>query len=137
MRRWIGVLAVTITLCWPAYAEAAHNLGRRAQRCHGIQGIVRLIRCEARVFRSPGGPSKAVAVARCESNLNPSVRGGSNNHYVGLFQWYEPNWAEIARKWVRPVGLHNLRWQNPEANTIAAVRLARSLGTWEGYWACG
>ena len=137
-----SLLFVTVVVGFPTEVRAHGDHGRRVMRCHRIDWsesrtkMARLIRCVANVWNSPGTADYAVAIARCESGLNPNVIGGSNNHYLGLYQFYYRNWDRLARKYIKPLGFNNTRWRNGEVNAILAVRVAKTRGSWSGYWSC-
>lgn len=143
MRKTIAVLAVAGIIATAGPAEAGmFEDHRRVAKCHGIEWqrgqakVARLIGCVTRAFDPPGTPDYALGIARCESGLNPRVIGGAGDNYVGLYQFNRSTWPAVAAHWVAPLELHNLRWANAEAQAIAASRIARSRGTWAGYWAC-
>lgn len=144
MRKIIVILIFT-ALSFFYIETLAANAGRlsdhpRVLACHQIEwekskaATARLIRCASRVWNAPNTPDYAVCIAEHESGLYAKAIGGSNNHYVGLYQFYIYNWNGIANKYIKPLEINNLRWQNGEANIIAAMRIAHMRGTWDGYW---
>ena len=93
----------------------------------GDRNVRRLIRCAAERWRVPGGPRKAIAVARCESGFDPRAYGNGN---AGVFQHRLIYWPWRARTWGFPgAGAYNGR-----ANVIVSVRMAARFG-W-GAWSC-
>jgi hypothetical protein len=97
----------------------------------GTRHIKHLIRCAARRWDSPGTPTKAVEVARCESHLRPDAF--NPNGYAGLFQQSTAHWAERADRYGQP----DRSVFNARANVIVSVRMARALGSWSAWGGCG
>ncbi|MCI0636103.1 MAG: hypothetical protein L0206_19630 [Actinobacteria bacterium] len=97
----------------------------------GTWHIKRLIRCAARRWDSPGTPTKAVEVARCESHLRPDAF--NPNGYAGLFQQPIARWPERADRYGQP----DRSVFNARANIIVSVRMARALGSWSAWSGCG
>jgi hypothetical protein len=91
--------------------------------------LKRLIRCAARRWHVAGGPDKAVAVARCESRLNP--RAYNPGGYAGVFQQATRYWPSRATTY----GFRDYSVYNGRANVMVSVRMAHR-GGW-GPWACG
>jgi hypothetical protein len=89
--------------------------------------LKQLIRCAARRWPVPGGPDKAIAVARCESHLNPSAYGSGN---AGVFQQAVVYWPARARG----LGFAGASPFNGRANSIVSIRMAHG-GGWEA-WSC-
>ena len=90
--------------------------------------LKRLIRCAARRWDVAGGPDKAVAVARCESRLNP--RAYNPGGYAGVFQQATRYWPSRATIY----GFHDYSVYNGRANIMVSIRMAHR-GGW-GPWAC-
>jgi hypothetical protein len=86
-----------------------------------------LIRCVARRWKVPGGPNKALDVARCESGFNP---GSYSNGNAGVFQHRVIYWPGRAKKY----GFGGWSVYNGRANVIVSVRMAH-VGGWEP-WNC-
>lgn len=93
----------------------------------GPDEVERLIRCAARQWPVPGGPDYAVAVARCESGLDP--RTVWYGHY-GVFQHVSRYWPERAEAY----GFAGKSPLNGRANVIVSIRMAH-VGGW-GPWSC-
>jgi hypothetical protein len=91
--------------------------------------LKRLIRCAARRWDVAGGPDKAVAVARCESRLNP--RAYNPGGYAGVFQQATRYWPSRATNY----GFPDYSVYNGRANVMVSVRMAHR-GGW-GPWSCG
>ena len=87
---WLWVLVLVVSglavLAMPAQSEAASQVPRRgtvAYCYHAAVGVARRA-CVVRVVFAPVGESrKAVAVAWCESRLDPRARNG---RFEGVFQ---------------------------------------------------
>jgi hypothetical protein len=78
LRRALVAALASASLLIPAHvavAEQANEVPNRVCEYDWREGtwhIKQLIKCAARRWDSPGTPTKAVEVARCESNLNPT-----------------------------------------------------------------
>jgi hypothetical protein len=97
----------------------------------GTRHIRLLIKCAARQWDSPGTPRRAVAVARCESDLRPNAY--NPNGYAGLFQQATRYWPDRAAYWGQP----NRSVFNGRANVIVSIRMAADAGTWRAWAGCG
>ena len=103
MRRAIVAVLASASLLAPASTAVAREAQTVPVRvCDydwraGTWQIKQLIRCAARRWDSPGTPDQAVAVADCESNLNP--RAYSSSGYAGLFQQSTRYWPVRADQW--------------------------------------
>lgn len=86
-----------------------------------------LIKCAARRWKVPGGPNKALGVARCESGFNPKAYSNGN---AGVFQHRVVYWDGRARKY----GFRGWSVYNGRANVIVSIRMAHA-GGW-GPWNC-
>ncbi len=93
--------------------------------------VKRTIWCAVDHWAVPGGASKAVAVAECESGLYPLASNGS---YAGVFQQALAYWP-IRFLNLRPRGwkLSSSVW-NARSNVVISIRMAHE-GGW-GPWAC-
>jgi hypothetical protein len=92
--------------------------------------VKRLIRCAAQRWPVPGGGVKAIAVADCESHLDPRALSSSGS-YAGLFQQSTRYWPSRAKQF----GQHHRSVYNGRANVIVSIRMvhaARSWGDWAG-----
>jgi hypothetical protein len=96
----------------------------------GTWHIRQLIKCAARRWDSPGTPSKAVEVARCESHLNPAAYNSGG--YGGLFQQSTRYWPGRAERWGQP----DRSVFNGRANIIVSIRMAHALGSWSAWGGC-
>lgn len=90
------------------------------------------IRCATAKWPVPGGFSKAISVALCESGYDLQDPGGDG--YAGTFQQSERYWPSRYHH-LRPAG-----WElqssatNPRANTVISIRMAHGAG-WSA-WSC-
>ncbi len=89
-----------------------------------------LIECAARHWTSPGGATKALEVARCESGLRPNAHNPAG--YAGVYQQAVRYWPERAERW----GFPDRSVYNARANVIVSIRMANSAGGWS-IWGCG
>jgi hypothetical protein len=75
-----------------------------------------------------GGPDKAVAVARCESNLN--AKAYNSGGYAGVFQQAVNYWPGRSKTF----GFKHWSVFNGRANIIVSIRMAHRYG-WSA-WGC-
>jgi hypothetical protein len=94
----------------------------------GARQVRRLIRCAARTWHVPGGPDKALAVARCESGYDPSAYNPAG--YLGVFQQARVYWPGRADRY----GFDGRSAFNGRANVVVSIRMAHS-GGWDP-WGC-
>ncbi|MFB3737987.1 MAG: hypothetical protein ACE14W_03350 [Candidatus Velamenicoccus archaeovorus] len=133
-RALVAALALSTMLALPATpARADKRSDVPDWRCridwrNGRSAVTKLIRCAARHWRVPGGPDKAVAVARCESGLDPRAFNGAG--YAGVFQQSTRYWRGRARSY----GFPDWSVFNGRANVIVSIRMAHRYG-W-GPWGC-
>jgi hypothetical protein len=97
----------------------------------GTWHVKQLIKCAARRWDSPGTPERAIAVARCESNLRPEAYNAGG--YAGLFQQATRYWPGRADRWGQP----DRSVFNGRANIIVSVRMAAATGSWSAWAGCG
>ena len=137
MRRAIVAVLASASLLAPASTAVAReaqivpvrvcNFDWRA----GTWEIKQLIRCAARRWNSPGAPTQAISVARCESHLNP--RAYNSGGYAGLFQQSTRYWPGRADQF----GQDDRSVFNGRANIIVSIRMARASGSWSSWAGCG
>ncbi len=139
-RRWLAAAAVVSLLAMalplgllPATTAPASAARRVPDSVcdipwrRGPRYVKRLIRCAARRWEVPGGPEKAIQVARCESGFDPFAYGNGN---AGVFQQRLVYWPERARRF----GVPGFSAYNGRANVIVSVRMAHNVG-WAP-WSC-
>lgn len=132
-------LALALILLTPAVAGAHHKRGpcqvhwqKPWVQHHDTRPVADLIRCAARRWSVPGGVSKALSVAACESGRRPDA---TNTPYLGVYQHASYYWPARASKFLRP------RWGirhgifNARAQAIVSIRMAHSMGSWWP-WSC-
>jgi hypothetical protein len=140
--RSIGAPAAEPAIARPAPVHASPVALHAAEPCPidhrlGESWVEPLIACEALVWRVPGGPAKALSVARCESRLvttvlNPSGCDGSG--CSGVFQQSLRYWAGRAAEY----GFAGVPPTDVRANVIVSMRMAAERGTWARDWpVCG
>lgn len=100
--------------------------------CHRARSVVRVITCLAERYQVPGGSAKALAVARCESSLDPNSDNGT---HVGLYQHAKTLWTARWRKYALPLGLPNLP-RDPFVNALVTMRMATDLDIGWDPWSC-
>ena len=101
---------------------------------HDVRPVKRLIRCAVRRWPVPGGVSKALSVARCESSFRPDAVSPAPTN-LGVYQHRATYWPARADRWLRPRWEISHRWNNARANVIVSVRIAHVGGSWAS-WAC-
>jgi hypothetical protein len=114
-------------------ATAAHQIPNRV--CDydwrdGTWQIKRLIRCAARRWDTPGAPTKAITVARCESRLRPGAYNPGG--FAGLFQQATRYWPTRARHYGQP----DRSVYNGRANVLVSIRMAASSNSWSAWAGC-
>jgi hypothetical protein len=135
-RRAVGaaLIATAVALAAPVTTAAAtEEVPRRICAYDWREGtwhVKQLIKCAARRWDSPGAPDKAIAVARCESDLQPGAY--NPNGYAGLYQQATTYWPDRADQWGQP----DRSVFNGRANIIVSIRMAASLGSWSAWGGC-
>lgn len=127
-----AALALTMLLALPV-APASARTRVKDWVCDyrwqdGPRQVKKVIRCAARRWRVPGGPRKALSVARCESGFRPGAYASGN---AGVFQQALEYWPGRARHY----GFPGVSAYNGRANVIVSVRMAHASG-WSA-WSCG
>jgi hypothetical protein len=136
IRRALGAACTTVALLLAGPSGGASAVETVSTRVcdfdweRGPWHIRRLIRCAAAHWDSPGTPADAVAVARCESHLNPRAENPSG--YAGLFQQARLFWPGRADRWGQP----DRSVFNGRANTIVSIRMAAAAGSWSAWSGC-
>lgn len=113
--------------------------GAVARHCRTSDGngwsttdVRQAIRCASGRWRPPGGTSKAISVARCESSFRPSAR---NACCSGVYQQHRSYWDSRRRQynphhgWRLGPSVYNAR-----TNVVISIRMADHTG-W-GDWSC-
>ena len=138
MRRALVATLASASLLVPAVLSATAAEARTVppRVCdhewqRGTWHIKQLIRCAANRWSVPGGPYKAIAVADCESHLNPRARSSSGS-YAGLFQQSTAYWPSRARHF----GQANRSVFNGRANIIVSIRMAHGARSWSAWAGC-
>jgi len=136
MRRAIVAALASASLLAPAVVSATAAEARTVplRVCDydwqtGTWHIKQLIRCAAHRWPVPGGAYKAIAVADCESDLNPRALSSSGS-YAGLFQQSTRYWPSRSRTF----GQGDRSVYNGRANIIVSIRMAHGARSW-GDWA--
>jgi hypothetical protein len=132
-RAALVALVATVALVMPLrLAHAAHRSRVPTWVCRidwraGPREVKQLIWCAAKRWPVPGGPLKAIDVARCESHFDPSAYSNGN---AGVYQQRVKYWPGRARTYGFP------GWSvfNGRANVIVSIRMAHRNG-W-GAWSC-
>jgi len=135
-RRSICCAALVVALMLSAPAAPAQAAARKStvawSLCRidwrdGTREVKRLIRCSTRKWRVPGGATKALAVARCESGFDPSAYGSGN---AGVFQQAVQYWPGRAEEY----GFPGWSVYKGRANVMVSIKMAHRDG-W-GAWSC-
>jgi hypothetical protein len=136
LRRALGAALIGTAVVAAAPATTALAVQEIPQRVcdydwrDGTWQIKQLIRCAARRWDAPGAPTKAVAVARCESHLRPGAY--NDGGYAGLFQQSTRYWPPRADHFGQP----DRSVYNGRANVIVSVRMAASSNSWTAWSGC-
>ena len=137
MLRYLPItMCLTLTLGTPAMAtenwrwdQCRMNNGTPAWTPYEVK---QEIRCATQRWSVPGGASRAIAIASCESGNDLRDAGGDG--YAGPFQQSERYWPERRRHY-EPDGWELQRMPaHPRANVIVSIRQAHGSG-W-GAWGC-
>lgn len=94
----------------------------------GPAQVEKLIRCAVDRWSVPGGADKAVAVARCESGMNPYREGSGVG---GVFQHSLRYWPDRATRF----GFDGWSVYNGRANVMVAIQYAHLYG-WSAWGGC-
>lgn len=138
MRRALGATligAAILTAAPASVASAASEVPHRICRYDWRDGtwqVKQLIRCAARRWDVPGGPDKAVSVARCESGLRLRAYNPDGG-YAGLFQQATRYWPPRADHYGQP----DRSVYNGRANIIVSIRMAATANSWSDWGGCG
>ena len=139
MRRALVTALASASLLAPAVASATSADAQAVplRVCDnewqkGTWHIKQLIGCAARRWPVPGGAYKAIAVAACESHLNPRALS-SGGSYAGLFQQSTLYWPSRAMQY----GQGDRSVYNGRANIIVSIRMAHANGSWSAWAGCG
>jgi hypothetical protein len=92
----------------------------------------RLIRCAVARWPVPGGPRRAICIARRESGLNPRAASPTRK-YLGLFQHSARDWSRRYRAWTVPAWKLGRSALNPRTNTIVTMRMVSSVRSWSAW----
>jgi hypothetical protein len=95
----------------------------------GPSYVRRLILCSARYYLVPGGPAKALAIAKRESRLHPRAY----NPYSGALGIYQ----HLRRYWPGRADMYGFRgWSgfNARANIMVTMKMVKHL---RGWWPWG
>jgi hypothetical protein len=136
IRRALGAALTGLVLLVPGQAVTAKATDEIPQHIcrydwrEGTWHVRRLIRCAARRWDSPGAPSKAIAVARCESHLRPHAYNSGG--YAGVFQQSTRYWPARADHFGQP----DRSVYNGRANIIVSIRMAASTDSWAAWAGC-
>lgn len=125
----LGIVGARATEDWRE-RECRMNEGSSTWRTVEVENM---IRCAVGKWPVPGGVSKALQVARCESGSDMLDR--STDGYAGTYQQATRYWPE-RRRAHRPAG-----WRiapsvyNPRSNVTVSIRMA-SRGGWDDWPGC-
>lgn len=140
MRRALVVLATVMCVALSALPVQAqmwrdHRVCQLNHSGYSIRQVKALIRCASARFPVQGGPSKALAVAYCESRYYPHATLGI---YHGVFalsdEEFNRVWAQRRPLWHR-WGVRDNIWDG-QANVLLGVHKAHTSGSWSS-WSCG
>lgn len=99
--------------------------------CVEMTAVRRIVACAARRYGKVN-PTVAVAVATCESRLDP---GADNGTHVGLFQHARDLWPSRWRKYGKPLGLARSPF-DPVSNAIVSMRMVADQDIRWTPWSC-
>jgi hypothetical protein len=123
-----------------ATPAAAHHLPGPCD-FHRLDGestqdfATRLIVCAVERFGPiPGGPARAICIAKRESGLTPSATSEPTGQYRGLFQHDRDFWPSRYARYTVPAEGLSRRALNGRTSAIVTVRMVFDAGTW---WQAG
>jgi hypothetical protein len=110
-------------------SPVAHPHRHRRRICpidwhRGPAFVASLIRCAARHWHVPGGPTKALSIAWRESHFVATAYNPSGAE--GIYQHMRQYWPMRARVF----GFPNRSAFNARANVIVTMRMVRAIGGW-------
>jgi len=132
----VALLLATMLVLAPALSARANvvlgsrALGAPTQVCpirwrQGPFFVRRLVLCAARHYHVPGGPTKALAIARRESGLNPWAYNRASGA-LGIYQHLRRYWPGRAATY----GFRGWSAFNARANIFVTMKMVRGLGGW-------
>ena len=134
-----ATLSFTLTLAGASPAAARDDAPATAPSgpCQLIRGRTervqdfskRLITCAATRWPTPGGPTRAICVARRESGLVPTATS-PGRRYLGLYQHSAHDWPRRYRAWAWPGWHLATSALNGRTNTIVTFRMVFAAGGW-------
>jgi hypothetical protein len=80
----------------------------------------------------PGGPARAICIAKRESGLDPSATSEPTGRYRGLFQHDRSFWAWRYDTYTMPAWELSHRALNGRTNAIITIRMVVHEETWRG-----
>jgi hypothetical protein len=104
-----------------------HRLDGESDRAFAKRRIV----CAVERFGPvPGGPQRAICIARRESGLDPSATSEPTGQYRGLYQHDRDLWPSRYAEYTRPAWELSPRALNGRSNAIVTIRMVFKAGTW-------
>jgi hypothetical protein len=82
----------------------------------------------------PGGPARAICIARRESGLTPTATSKPTGRYRGLFQHDRTYWSWRYDTYTVPAEGLSSRALNGRTNAIVTIKMVADFGTW---WKAG
>ena len=133
----VTILLIAGVLNGAAPASATHRPGPcDFHRLNGetVQHFsTRRIVCAVEVFGPvPGGPARAICIARRESGLDPSATSKPTGRYRGLYQHDRDLWPSRYDIHTMPAWELSHRALNGRTNAIVTIRMVVRVGTWRG-----
>ena len=138
MSKFVAAVVVAALVLVAGPASAHHRPGpcpihwmREWRENRNVQPIRNLIVCATRRWSVPGGTSKALAVASCESGFRPDAYSNGN---AGVFQHRVPYWPARYRDFTQPWWRLADPARNGRTNVIVSVVMIHrgGWGPWEG-----
>jgi hypothetical protein len=130
------VLATSIAFTVPTEAESPSSSCRfKNNGWWNVSEVKHTIRCAADIFHPPGGKSKALSVADCESNFH-AENGGHYDSYHGTYQYMTSTFKDHQNRMPAVVNNYSLAGivHNARANIMTAIAWASKHG-WSP-WSC-
>jgi hypothetical protein len=137
----VALLSVPISALGAGSGKPRPDLGRGPGPCHLVgrpgesvqRHMKRIITCSAGLWPVRGGATKAICIARRESDLDPKA-SSRTGRYLGLYQHEATAWSSRFDKWTRSWWELKDDALNGRSNAIVTMRMvhANGWGPWKG-----
>ncbi len=136
-RSAIAVLTIITGMLFGAAPAFAHHdpgpcdFHRRDDESTRAFAKRRIVCAVERFGPVPGGPERAICIARRESGLDPSETSEPTGQYRGLYQHDRDMWPARYSEYTRPAWELSPNALNGRTNAIVTIRMVFKIGTWK------